>query len=289
MSESGLAARAGRANTLTNLTVLEIVGVVWARKWWVLLTSAMFALAGLAYAFLATVWYQADVVVSFSEKRPAGSAALAQLGGLAGLAGIGIGANDSSEPMAVLRSKGLVQRFIVDRHLVAELTSGPTFGVSGTADIRDAVQNFDKMVRTVSEDKKSGLVTLSIRWTDSGIASDWANALIQRANDELRSRAEQDATRNLRYLQQELASTSVLPLQQAIGRLIENEMQKAMLAKGSQEYAFRVIDPATVPKYRISPVRSLIVLSSLVLGLLVSAATVMVLHVCVADTLRTKA
>jgi uncharacterized protein involved in exopolysaccharide biosynthesis len=208
------------------------------------------------------------------------------LGGLAGLGGIGIGANDSSEPLAVLRSKGLAQRFIVDRHLVDELTSGPTFSVYGTADIRDAVRNFDKMVRTVTEDKKSGLVTLSIRWTDPDIASDWANALVQRANDELRSRAEQDATRNLRYLQQELASTSVLPLQQAIGRLVENEMQKAMLAKGSQEYAFRVIDPATAPKYRVSPARLLAVLGSLVLGLFVSVASIMALHVCVADAPR---
>lgn len=288
MSDSGLVWRTGKAKTINDLTVAETARALWSRKWWVVITSVAFALVGVVYAMLATVWYQADVVVTFSEKRPAGTAALAQLGGLAGLAGIGIGVNDSSEPLAVLRSKGLAQRFIVDRRLISELTTGPTFGMSGLADLRDAVQNFDKEIRTVSEDKKSGLVTLSIKWTDPATASDWANALIQQANDELRTRAEQDASRNLRYLQQELASTSVLSLQQAIGRLVENEMQKAMLAKGSQEYAFRVIDPATVPKYCVSPRRALIALGSLVFGLLLSATVAIAAHVYIADAPKLK-
>ena len=38
-------------------------------------------------------------------------------------------------------------------------------------------------MRRVSEDRKTGLVTLSIQWKDSVVAANWANAVVMRLNE----------------------------------------------------------------------------------------------------------
>jgi uncharacterized protein involved in exopolysaccharide biosynthesis len=67
-------------------------------------------------------------------------------------------------------------------------------------------------------------------------------------------------------LQREIAATSVVSLQQSMGRVLEGEMQKLMLARGNEEFAFKVIDRATPPKKRDTPKRALIAIVSLLTG-----------------------
>jgi uncharacterized protein involved in exopolysaccharide biosynthesis len=109
-------------------------------------------------------------------------------------------------------------------------------------------------------------VTLSIRWKDPDTAAEWANVLVQRLNDRLRQQALTESERNVAYLQKEMAATSVVSLQQSMGRVLEGEMQKLMLARGNEEFAFKVIDRATPPKLRESPKRSLIAIVSMLAG-----------------------
>jgi uncharacterized protein involved in exopolysaccharide biosynthesis len=133
-------------------------------------------------------------------------------------------------------------------------------------DIRDALKFFVEDVRTVSEDKKTGLVTLSVTWTDPETAAIWANELAKRLNDRVRNQALVESSRNVAYLQKEIASTSVVSLQQSMGRVLEGEMQKLMLARGNEEFAFKVIDKATPPKKRDSPKRVLVAIVATLAG-----------------------
>jgi uncharacterized protein involved in exopolysaccharide biosynthesis len=118
----------------------------------------------------------------------------------------------------------------------------------------------------VSEDRKTGLVTLGIAWRDASMAAEWANTMVARLNAQMRARAIADANQNIAFLRQELASTSIVPMQQSIGRLLEAELQKLMLARGNAEFAFRVVDAAQAPKRRSRPQRLLIIAGSLLLG-----------------------
>ena len=56
-------------------------------------------------------------------------------------------------------------------------------------------------------------------------------------------------------------------------------MKKAMLANVSEEYAFRVIDPAVVPEERASPKRSRIAMLGLLIGGLLGTLSAFVLNV----------
>lgn len=251
----------------TGLT--EFWSIIWRDKWVVIGVAALFALSSWVYVLNATVWYRATVLLAPAETK--GSQGLAgQLGaisglsGLAGLAGINIGAGNVAEPLAVLTSREFTGDFIEKQNLLPVLLVNKWDAKTGRwksrqaqdqPDIRDAIKYFDEKVRRVSEDKKTGLVTLAIEWTDSKIAADWANLLIGRLNERMRQRALVDAEANVKYLRQELVATNVVTLQQSIGRLLDTELQKLMIARGKEEFAFRVLDPAQAPKWRSKPKR----------------------------------
>jgi hypothetical protein len=130
----------------------------------------------------------------------------------------------------------------------------------------DAVKYFREDVFLIQEDPINGLVTAAIEWKDPVEAAQWVNELVVRINREMRGRALQEAERNLAYLRSELDKTVLVDLQQAIFRLIENEMKTVMLARGREEYAFKVVDAGIVPTERVRPRRTLIVVTATVLG-----------------------
>ncbi len=111
---------------------------------------------------------------------------------------------------------------------------------------------------------------MAIEWTDPELAAQWVALLVQRLNDYMRTRALNEAQANVEYLQAELAATTVVALQQAVGRLLEREHQKLMLARGNEEFAFRVIDSAVVPETPSRPNRRLMVIVATIFGGIIS-------------------
>jgi uncharacterized protein involved in exopolysaccharide biosynthesis len=102
-------------------------------------------------------------------------------------------------------------------------------------------------LRFVVFDKKTNLITVQVEWRDRQAAAQWANELVARVNEEMRTRAIARAGANVRYLEQELQGTSNVETRNAIGRLIEAHIKQRMLANVSQEYAFRIVDKALPP------------------------------------------
>jgi uncharacterized protein involved in exopolysaccharide biosynthesis len=253
-----------------------LVRAVRADRWIIAGVTLVFTTCGVIYALIAPQWYRADVVMVPADQKSM-SSALGQLGGLASLAGVSLPSGSNTEPLAVLRSQGFARGFIVNRELTKDILEG--FGESsGDKDVRDAVKLFETRVRTVVEEKKAGTVTLSIIWRDPDVAADWANSIVAMLNERQRDKALQEAERNVLYLQKEIANSNVISLQQSLGRVLEAEMQKLLLARGNNEFAYKVIDPAVAPKERFSPRRSVIVVLSFLAGLVFSSILLVSRH-----------
>jgi len=229
---------------------------IWSGRWLIIAVAGVFTLFGVGYSLLAQEWYRAEVILAPAAKKGTGGA-LSQVGSLASLAGINLQGPGEGEPVAVLKSRDFARSFISDLGLTTVLAQPPFWSTEQT-DIRDAVKMFDSKIRVVSEDKKTGLVTLAIRWKDPETAAKWANLLVTRLNDQLRTQAAAEADRNVAYLQKQIAGTSVIALQQSLGRVLEGERQKLLLAQGNEEFACKVIDRATPPKQRDAPRRTFI-------------------------------
>lgn len=246
-----------------------------------IITAATTVVALLA-AFLITPVYRAEVLLApISQEKTSGLSALAgQFGDLAGLAGINLGENKdkTAENIAALKSRTLSTSFINQEGLKQAL-----FPRKWDAEKKkwkdadsvptdwDAFNFFDKDIRSVSVDRKTGLVTLTIDWKDPTLAATWANSLVKYVNNRLKADAIDETSKSIGFLENQLAQTSSVEVQQAIYRLIEGETKNKMIASTREEYAFKVIDPAVPPEKRVRPKRLLIIGIGVFLGLLVSA------------------
>ena len=266
------------------ISLRELWNVLWRGKWLVVAITTVFAIAAVTYALVAEEWYRAEVLLVPADEKASASLG-GQLGGLAALAGVRVGGGgDSNEGVAVLRSREFAREFIKEFDLVTVFfaedwdAQQERWRTDDPPDIRDAVKYFHEKVIRVSEDRRTRMVTLAVEWIEPAVAAEWANALVQRVNSRLRERALREASANVAYLQGEIARTKVVTLQQSIGRLLESELQKLMLARGNEDFAFRIVDSASPPKERIRPKRSLIAGIGILLGGALGLFAVFVAH-----------
>lgn len=253
----------------------ELWNAVFERKWLVIAISFSFALAAVAYSLWATPIYRAEVVLAPAKEGGAGGE-LSRLSGLAGLAGINLGVGrDSVQSIAILESRSFTEEFIREHNLLPILFAEEWDAESGQwksddpmlqRDLRDGVKYFTENVRFITENPQTGLVTLAVEWTDANLAAEWAMELVARVNESTRARDIQDSQKKLDYLNDQLAKAQFVELRQAISRVIEEQIKTMMLAQAQTQYAFEVIDPATVPKQRVRPKRTLIVIIGTALG-----------------------
>jgi uncharacterized protein involved in exopolysaccharide biosynthesis len=259
------------ALTDDGLNLVGLLRAIRCHRWWVIGLTILGTLASIAYGLNAQPVYRAESVLYARESRAAGglSQQLSQLGGFADMVGISVGSGSKQEPLGVLRSRSFASRFIT-QHQLAQVIA-PEWP---TDDIRKATEIFSRTILSVFEDKRTGLVTVGVKWHDPKIASDWANAIVRQLNDEMRARELKESEANIRYLRDQLGNTNTVSLQESISRLLEIEMRKVMLARGTTEYSFRVVDAAEPPVRQVWPKQTLIVVMAFSFSLLISVSVV---------------
>ncbi len=241
------------------------------------------ALLAAAVAFLTTPIYRATVVltpVDTAESRGALSRLMGQFGGLASLAGVSIGGSQSKdEAIAILKSEafsaGIIEEarllpIFFPKHWDARRSQFQADDPDDVPTMADALEVFDKRVRSVIEDRDRGLISVRIEWRDRELAARLANLIATRINEQMRTRRIAELDKNIQYLRQTLQETDSLELRQAAYSLVEAQLNERMMANGREEFAFRVVDPARVPdadRY-IRPRRALLIAIGAMAGLL---------------------
>lgn len=242
----------------------DLASAFWLQRWLILsITLLATVAAGLASLGIEKK-YQATVIISpvsnstSSGQLGAVNSAISQFSGLASLVG-GSAPIDTgrSESLAVLQSEALTERYIQENDLlpilyqkqwdpIGKKWKGTDPGTNPT--LWKANGYFKSKIRAVTTDTKTGLSTLTITWKDPRLAAKWANGLVRMANDYLRDQAIQVSERNIAYLSEQAAKTDAVGIKQGIYSLLQNEINKVMLARGTPDYALKVVDPAFVPE-----------------------------------------
>ncbi len=241
------------------------------RAWRIwMFTGFIGGIIGVAIALSMTPIYRAAATVSIESQGPdsLGAGLLGgQLSGLAGLAGLSLGGgNRRLEYIAVLKSRALADIFIAENGLKVQLfaehwdAASKRWTSKKIPSDEDAYRFFSGHVCRLDEDRRTGLVTVSMEWKDRVAATRWANRYVQRANDLLRARAIQEANSSLAFLDRELAKSATVEIREAMYQLVEAQKKQQMLATVREDYIFHIIDPAVVPdpERRVKPKRSLI-------------------------------
>ncbi len=243
------------------VSLREFLLFIWRSRWVALGAGVLCAIVAAVAAWVVTPEYTASVVLlpvsTHGGSVDLGSSA-SELSGLASLAGINLnGANQvKTEAIATLESEILTEQYIRQHDLLPILFSHDWNAATRQWKTTDpqkvptpwkANRRF-KDVRAIDDDTKTGLITLTIRWKSPYLAAEWANGLVKLTNDYLRQRAIDEAERNIAYLSGEVSKTNIVEVKSAIYTLMESEIKNEMIARGRDEYALRVIDPAVPPE-----------------------------------------
>jgi len=286
----------------------ELFGVLWAGKIKIIAITAVFAVASIIYALSVPNQYKATALLAPAQSSGGGlSGALGQLGGLASLAGVSLGGGESSEgqiAQEIMKSWSYIEGFIDDNDLAVELAAAQGWSKgSNELQINDSVydtQNKQWLVENeagvtgpptswslfqafserlaVSEDKKSGLVSVSIEYYSPLIAKQWVDMYVESINRFMQQRQVDKVTRNIAYLQEQIGKTSIAEMQEVFYSIIEEQTKSKMLAEASPDYAFVAVGPSMVPEQKSQPKRALMCILGTLLGGMLSVLLVLIMH-----------
>lgn len=251
--------------TETGPSLGDLFAWLWARRLSLILGGIVGLGAAAAYYKLADPEYEAKIVVMPQSDGEGGS----RLGGLIGQLGVGslLGAGLGGETaaqrnLAIFKSRAFTELFIRQYRLMPLLfadrwdATAKTWKSDGKDPPTEAegVRKIEK-IRVIAEDRRAGLVTVSIRWEDPKLASDWANALMDFANQRLRDQAIAESETSTQFITTQIGQTTALGVKEALYRVLEEQMKTMTMARTRTDYAFRIIDPAQVPmrRDRVSP------------------------------------
>jgi uncharacterized protein involved in exopolysaccharide biosynthesis len=266
-----------------------LVDTLWDGKWKVAAWTVAATMVAVVYAFVTPEIYRSEVLVQPRQEAsgaPGISSVMSQLGSLPEIAGLSLGGGgDKAVAMATLKSRAVIEKFIEEEGLLPMLYpkawDAETKAWKDPAKVPSAWKAYNKFIKSVMnivEDKKSGLVTISMEWGDPRVAQRWVTQVVARTNDHLRASAIKEGEGNLAYLEAQVRTVSVVELRQALFTLMESEQKKLMLAKGGAEYALKTIDPAVIPMERVRPQRLRILTIGAFLGALFGVAFLLGRH-----------
>jgi uncharacterized protein involved in exopolysaccharide biosynthesis len=247
---------------------------------WKLIVCITIISTGLAvtYALHSPDVFKAETLLAPAQEEKSGvSSSMSQFGGLAAMAGISMPSNSNvALVLATMQSREFLSKYIERSNLLPLLFENlwdeekKTWILEASQDEPSPNDGYSALVGAITiDEKKSGLITLSISWSDPGIAAQWANDLVKQLNEQLRAKAIQDSQKRVGYLEQELAKTTLKDMREVLYNLLESEKRKAMLSNVNEDFALEVIDPAVAPEVREKPKRKLIVILGASCGLLI--------------------
>ena len=287
----------------------ELFGILWAGKIKIIAITAVFAIASVIYALSVPNQYKATALLAPAQADGGGlSGALGQLGGLASLAGVSLGGGEGGEAQIaqeIMKSWSYIESFIADNNIAVEVYAAEGWNkLSNTLviddDLYDTAQNswliedddtgenrsptswelfeeFQKKL-SVSEDKKSGLVSVSVEYYSPQIAKQWVDMYVESINRFMQQRQVDKVTKNITYLQEQIEKTSIAEMQEVFYTIIEEQTKNKMLAEASPEYVFVAVSPSMVPEQKSQPKRALICILGTLLGGMLSVLLVLIMH-----------
>lgn len=282
----------------------ELFAAIWQGKWIIVITTAIFAVVSVLYALSLPNIYKSEAllapVTEDSRMRLPG-----QLGGLAALAGVNLGAGGNDKTtlaIEVLKSRDFIGRFIekYDLYIPVMAAKGwqrdnntliidsdiynpesqqwvrkvkPPFQPKPS--IQETYTEFMKLL-SVSQDKTSGMVKLSVQHYSPLLAKQWVDNLILEINNDMRERELAEAQRSIAYLNEQIVQTNLADARAMLFSLVEEQTKTLMLANVRSEYVFKTVDPAIEAENKAKPARALICILGVMLGGMLSVLIVLI-------------
>ncbi len=287
----------------------ELFMVLWRGKWLITGITGLAAFVSLVIALSLPNIYTASALLAPAESSDGGlSSLMKQYGGLASLAGVSLPGGEVGSRaqlgMQLMKSRAFIGDFVERRKIAPELMA-VDFWDAETGAIVYQLEIYDPTSKTwtrkvgsrksaeptaqethkaflamlgVSEDQQTGYVTVSVKHHSPIVAANLVTWLVEDVNSAVKAQDVAEAERSIKYLEQQVANTSLADLQMMFFELIQSQTETVMLAEVRPEYVFKTIDPAVIPELKSKPNRPLICIIGTFLGAFFGAVAIFIGH-----------
>ena len=281
----------------------SIIKTFWDQKILIFAITSGFAIVSIISVLNTPNEFKAVSKIIPAEDSSSGRASTglaAQLGGLAGIAGLG---GDASTPehliaLEIMQSWSFVENFIEKNNLDKELYALQGWNPKSNELIFDEdVYDIDtdqwisiaptswKLYQlfldrlTIIPQRDSTIINISYEHFSPVRSKEYVDLFLKEINSYMRLRKIEMATNNITYLQSQANKTQISEMKSVFYNLIEEQTKTKMLAEVNVDYVFVTIDKAMVPELKSKPFRSLIVIQTTFIGGLISLALVLFIYI----------
>ena len=119
---------------------------------------------------------------------------------------------------------------------------------------------------------------MSVEYYSPQIAQQWLDMYISAINQHMQERQMAKVTRNIEYLEAQIAKTTIAEMKEVFYTIIEEQLKSKMLAEANPDYAFVAVSSSMVPEQKSQPKRALICILGTLLGGILSVLMVLIMH-----------
>ena len=292
-------------NGSNEIDLRQLWGAIWSGKWFIILVTSLFAITSIFYSLSLSDEYKSTAILSPSSSSASSLSKLAgQFGGLASLAGISLGSSGDEDKTTIaielVKTWGFTEDFIAKNQIEVEVFAVEGWDRKNNKLIIDSslynesekkwVRDFSsakgqtqnpgswelykkfKKIMEINQDRKTGLVSLSIKHYSPYVAKEWVDNLVISINLLMKENDRLEALKSIEYLKQQIELTNLAEMKNVFYQLIEEQTKTLMLTEISDEYVLKTISPAKLAEEKSAPNRVQIIILFTILGGILSTA-----------------
>ena len=143
---------------------------------------------------------------------------------------------------------------------------------------QESFEIFTKQHLSLSKDKKSGFITLSIKHQSPYLAKEWVELVVDEVNNYYRQKDKLESEKAVSYLNQQISMTGLSEIKEVLAGLLQEEIKQLTLIEANKFYVFDYIDFPAVMEKKSEPNRVLICILGALLGGIFSIFIVLIRH-----------
>lgn len=289
--------------------------ILWEGKWTIVSVTTFISILGVIYSLLLPNIYESKTLLV--PVNPS-SGISSSLGGfnssLAGFAGLGLpqtsSKDNSAKALKKISSLSFFENNIMTNIHLPDLMAAKSWNsatntiafdeniynintntwireVSYPMQQKPTAQESFKVFKskhlTISQDKKTGFITLSIKHLSPFTAKQWAELVVNEVNNFYRKKDKLESEKAVSYLNQQILKTDLSEIKQVLAQLLQEETKKLVLVEANQFYVFDYVDPPAVMELKSEPQRAIICIFIALFGGMLSIILVLVKHYVFSD------
>ena len=207
---------------------------------------------------------------------------------IGGGSGSGFAGIDGEQALVKLKTRSFLVKHIRDKNLKPVLFSSQWDSkekrwIDKEPSDDEAFDLFHSMISAASNaESKANIIPLTITWENPGDGlhkiAEIANSLVKSLNLNMSELEIKSAKVNIVFLKNELNRMDIIDFQKVIYGLIKEQIKRIMIANITEEFVFKILEPAIVPLQPEKNNKIRVILFGTVLGLLLGMFVSFVLN-----------